>query len=394
MQQQTTGKGSSPFLWVGPGKAPDGRDLLERTASEFDLALDYCSYDDLPKKIGAAPWKLVAMDVGSAPDDGLARLKKLRQDMPRVCIFAAASQDHLDILPLALRNGASDFLSLPFSTTELNKALIKFSQHVESFAEVEGEVVCVYGARGGLGATTVAVTLAAHLARATRSEIGLLDLDVFRGDVSATLGLDATRSIGALAELHEIDQAALGRSLARGASDLLVLQAPPQFEDAELVTRDCVARVLELFKARCRFTVVDTARQLSEVSTSAFQNSDRVVLLTDLSIPGVRAAQRSLDLLSRFGIQADHIEVLMTELDRSGIKLEEVSKALGKREVTMLPRDPSVFGAAGSTTALGADTGSPFASVIAGLARRLSGERGSEAGKPLFKRLFGLGGRA
>lgn len=390
MQQTQAGRTGTPFLWVGPGRTPDGSDLLERTASAFDLAVDYCSYDDLPKKIAAAPWKLVAVDVGSAPGDGLERLKKLRQQMPRVCIFAAAAHDQLDILPEALRSGASDFLSLPFSPTELNKALIRFSQHVDDVPEVQGELVCVYGARGGLGSTTVALTLAAQLARATRAEAGLLDLDVFRGDVSAALGLDGSRSIGALSGADAIDQAALGRSVVRSSGDLVVLQAPPEFEDAELVSRDCVSRVLELFKARCRFTVIDTARQVNEISITAFQESDRVLLLTDLSIPGVRAAQRSLDLLARHGVESAHIEVLMTELERSGIKLDEVSKALGKREVTMLPRDPAAFGAPGSTTALGGEAGSPFTTVIAGIARRLSGERGSVE-RPLLKRLFSLG---
>ena len=389
MQHQSTNKGSSPFLWIGPGAAPADSALLEQTASAFDLSLDYCSYDDLPKKLAAAPWKVVGMDVGSAPDDGIERLKKLRKDMPRVCILAAAGQDQLDILPHALRNGASDFVSLPFSPTELNKALIRYSQHAESFTEVEGEVISVYGARGGLGATTVAVTLAAQLARASGREAGLVALDVSRADETAFLGLDATRSISDLAELTEIDQATLGRSLTRSPGDVLVLQAPSLFEQAELVTGGCVGGVLELFKARCAYTVVDTARLLTEVSVTAFQASDRILLLTDLSIPGVRAAQRILDLMSRFEIDPERIDVLLTEFDRSGIKVEEVSKALGKKEVTMLPRDPAAFGAPGSKAAPGVDSSSPLATTIGAIARKISGTHAGENGRPLLKRLFG-----
>ncbi len=391
MQQSSTSKGGVPFLWIGPGSVPLGRELLEETASAFDLAVDYCSYDELPKKIDKAPWKLVAMDIGSSPDDGIERLKKLRQDMPRACIFAAAPHDQLDILPQALRNGASDFLSLPFSSTELNKALIKYSQQAESFSEVEGEVITVYGARGGVGATTLSAMLAAQLAKVSHSDAGLLDLDVFRGDVSATLGLDAARSISNLTQLEEIDQSALGRSLTRSADNVVVLQAPPMFEEAELVTRDCVTSVLDLFKARCRFTVVDTARQLTDVSIAAFQASDRILLMSDMSIPGVRAAQRFIDLLARFEIDPERVEVLLTELDRSGIKVEEVSKALGKKAVTMLPRDASVFGQAGSDAMLTADASTPLGTVVSGMARRFSGDHARDNGKPLLKRLFGLG---
>lgn len=384
-------KSGTPFLWVGPNGVPEGNDLLERSAGEFDLALSYCSYDDLAAKLGSAPWKLVAMDIGGAPEQGLERLKVLRRERPRLCIFAAAGKDSLEMLPLALRSGASDFLSLPLSTTELNKALIRFSQHAEEVAEVEGEVIAIYGARGGLGATTLAITLAAELARISGSDAGLVDLDLFRGDVSACLGLDGGNSITALAGSAEIDQSSLGRALERHASGLAILQAPPAFEQAEAVTRESVVRALQLFKARCRFTVVDTARLLTEVSIAALQEADRVILLTDLSIPGVRAAQRVIDLLARYDLDPERIEVVMTELEKSGIKIEEVSKALGKKSIPMLPRDPNVGAATNAGNLIANSRNSALGAMVAGMARALSGDAARPNGPPLLKRLFGLG---
>ena len=390
MQYQPSNKNGSPFLWVGPGSAPAGKDVLEQTAGAFDLSMHYCSYDDLPQQLGAASWKLVAVDIGQAPEQGLERLKSLRKERPRLCIIAAADQGHVDVLPQALRSGANDFVSLPLSTTELNKALIKFSQQAAEVPEVDGEIVSVYGARGGLGATTLAISLAAELGRLGGGEAGLLDLDVFRGDVTACLELDEACTMASISELPSLDQNALGGALAACGRNLLVLQAPPTAEQAELVTREFVGRALDLLKARCRFTVIDTARLLTDVTLGAFEMSDRIVLMTDLSIPGVRAAQRTLDLLARFDVEPDRVEVVMTEFEKSGIKLEEVSKALGKSSVTTMPRDPNVFVATKKREPIAAD-GSPFGATIANLARKLNGDHARAASSPLFKRLFSLG---
>src|SRR5207244_2143150 len=116
-------------------------------------------------------------------------------------IFAASDDPGVSVLRAVLEAGASDVLSLPLGRQELHKALIRFSQLRTKTgpAQAAGSVLTVYGVRGGLGATTLAVNLAARLHTALGAETALVDLDLQRGDVAAFLNLTPVNSLAALA---------------------------------------------------------------------------------------------------------------------------------------------------------------------------------------------------
>src|SRR5262249_56719183 len=96
-------------------------------------------------------------------------------------------------------------------------------------ANPPGEVIAVGGARGGLGATTVAVNLATRLATLTAAETALVDLDLQRGDVAAFLNLTPVNSLANFAAASsEIDDLFLASALTRHANGALVLPAPPE----------------------------------------------------------------------------------------------------------------------------------------------------------------------
>jgi len=110
-----------------------------------------------------------------------------------------------------LESGASDFLSLPLNVQELHKALIKSTQTSAAVRTAAsgmlGEIISVYGVRGGLGTTTVAVNLAVRIAALTGLQVGLVDLDLQRGDVATFLNLTPSQSLAAIAAASgEVDE--------------------------------------------------------------------------------------------------------------------------------------------------------------------------------------------
>src|SRR6185369_390223 len=107
-------------------------------------------------------------------------------------IVAAITDSGVGTLRAALEAGASDIIALPLSALELQKTLIKFRQSKSREIQargISGEIITVYGVRGGLGATTVAVNLAVQIAGITSTSVSLADLDLQRGDVTTFLNL-------------------------------------------------------------------------------------------------------------------------------------------------------------------------------------------------------------
>lgn len=342
MQVVKDTKSSGVFVWVSEGD-PHGRDLLTTTAAEFKLDVRFCGYGDALTLLRNERGGLVGIEVGVDPQDGVRLLKQIGERLPRVTVFAACADASVATIRALLEAGASEILSLPLNAQELSKALIKFTQlgpSATAQAPATGEVYTIYGARGGLGATTLAVNVAVRIGLLTRSEVALVDLDLQRGDVAAFLNLTPLQSLATIASARsEVDEIFLHGTMTRHPSGVDVLPAPLQMEEADLIGQEDVALVLGLLRSQFRYTVVDTPRTITATALTALEQSDRILLMTDLSVPGVRAAQRCLELFIRLGIPSPRVDLLLAETVPGPVTLKDAVRAIGKDPLLTVPRD-------------------------------------------------------
>src|SRR5262249_57801309 len=148
----------------------------------------------------------------------------------------------------------------------------------------------------------------------TGAEVALVDRDLQRGDVAAFMTLTPHTSLANLAAAPgEIDDVFLASPLTRHPNGVFVLPAPTEIEDADSVGHDEIKLALDLLRARFRYTVVDTARTITGATIAAIEASQRILLLSDLSVPGIRSARRTADLLARLGIPAHRVPRALTE---------------------------------------------------------------------------------
>ena len=363
------------LLWVTAG-ACEGRALLEATARQCRLAMRFCRYRELFEQLDAGRCDLVGIEFDTDPGPALALLRDLCKRMPRVIAFAASRDTGVPMIRAAIEAGASDLLSLPLDPQELHKALIKLTQSPARSAGARGagDVITVCGARGGLGATTIAVNLAHRIATTAGVETALVDLDLQRGDIGAFLNLAPVNSLAAFASPRtQVDAAFLRGALAPHPSGVCVLAAPPEIEEADQVGHDEVELALRLLREQFPYTVVDTARTITGATLAAFEQSGRIFVLTDLSVPGVRCARRLLDLLARLSLPHERAEVLVTRAVPGPVSLEDAVRALGKDPFLVLPRDEAAASAAmNGGMPLNGRPGS-LAAAIGELAARVAG---------------------
>ena len=222
------------MIWATDVVDAANRELLDATAAKIGLAVRYCTLPELSSSARAGRDQLIGIETGGDSAPGLALVAEVHKLRPRATIFLASPDGGVDFIRAALGAGCSDVLSLPLQSAELHNVLLRSTQVRSGKATPSdslGEVITVCGARGGLGATTVAVNLAFKLAALTRGEIALVDLDLQRGDVAAFLDLNPVNSLANLATATSpIDQTFLAGTLTRHPDGVFVLPAPTEIE--------------------------------------------------------------------------------------------------------------------------------------------------------------------
>src|SRR6059058_4476623 len=263
------------LVWAAPGSSAS-RPIVETAASELNLAVHFCAYKELLELLRTERCHVACIELGFDVHPGLTLLKSVSERMPRLTTVVASSDS---MIRGVLEGGAADFLSLPLNPQELSKTLIKLSQtamkSAASRGQTAGTVITVCGARGGLGATTLAVNLAFSLTTVSRADVALVDLDLQRGDVSAFLNLTPLNSIATIAEAKgPVDDIFLAGTLTRHPRGVFVLPAPTQAEEADAVGHDHVELTLQLLRTQFPHTVVDTPRTLTGAMLAALEQSD------------------------------------------------------------------------------------------------------------------------
>jgi pilus assembly protein CpaE len=380
------------LLWATPDEAGSGA-LVVSASHDVGFTAQVCAPHDVFEILRPARFDLVGIEISKEPREGIALIRQMHDRFPRITIVAAIPDAGVATLRAALEAGASDIVSLPLTTQELQKALIKFRQtraHETHARGIAGEIVTLYGARGGLGTTTTAVNLAVQLADVTSTSVALADLDLQRGDVTTFLNLSHIESIASIASSPgEVDEIFLHGTLTRHASGISVLPAPQQIEEADSIGHDEVRLALQLLRSQFRHTVVDTPRTITGSTLAAFELADRILLLTDLSIPSVRAARRFLDLLERLNVGTTRVDLVLTQIVQGPVDLKDVTRSLGKEPLVTLPRDP--VGAAQAMNA-GAplNGGRPvgLSAAFRALAGKIGGVQETAARGSFLRRMF------
>lgn len=383
-------------LWALAHDASPTRALVEQSATAFGMGVRFCTPSDVGIQARLVSAAVIGVEFTSDFQSGFDAVRSLTSQYPDTVVLAVLPDASIEGLRGALGAGATDVLTLPLSIADLNKAFLRAHQvHEERAAtgSVDGEIFVIYGARGGLGATTLAVNLAVRIAALTNQKTAIADLDLQRGDVATFLNLASGQSFASFAQaIGEIDDAFLQGVLTRHPTNIHALVAPADIEEAGLVGRQHVARALDALRTRFRYIVVDTPRAITDVSIQAFEMATKTIILADLTIPGVRAAQRSLELLSRLEVPAEKVDLVVLEPVGNELKAEDAARAVGRKPSLTLPRD-----AAAATEAMNAGMpidsgrGSPLSSVIGNIASALTGVAPVAEKSGGLRRLFGFG---
>ena len=229
----------------------------------------------------------------------------------------------------SMRAGAREFV-LESDHEELRLAVRTHAKMTVSGGDI-GQVVTIFGAKGGVGSTSIAVNLAGSMQR-RGLRVVLVDLDLHLGDVLSFLDVAGTYSItDVLANMSRLDRDLLATSVTKHRSGISVLAQSSKVEEAEQIKSSDVTALLEFLRRNYDFVIVDGVRGFDELSLAALDGSQHVFLALTQDVPAVRNGQRCLELFGRLQYDQGRIKILLNRYQKaSKITVEVVSETLGQ----------------------------------------------------------------
>jgi pilus assembly protein CpaE len=298
---------------------------------------------------------VVLMDINMPDMDGIAATERLSAEVPTAAVVMMSVQGEADYLRRSMLAGAREFLVKPFSSDELTSSIRQVytrerekqsriavqpaaassaTRAADRDGEEPGRVVAVFGPKGGVGRTTLAVNLAVAAATELGQRTCLVDASFQFGDVGVLLNLNPkNKSIADLIpELQSGEAESVDTMVINHSAGIRVLLAPPSPEMAELITPVGAKRVIEALRMTHDLVVVDCMSTFNDTTLAILDIADTVLTLLSLEITSIKNIRLFLEVAEQLGYGSDRIRLVLNRADTSlGIRVADVEHSIGRR---------------------------------------------------------------
>lgn len=247
-----------------------------------------------------------------------------------------------------MSRGVSEYLVLPFTVIDFVRALSEL--YTAPGAEPLGRIIAVYGAKGGVGASTVAHNLAWSVARDLDVATDIVDLDLGFGTAGLDFNQDPPQGIAeAIYAPERLDSNLVDRLLSKCSEKLSILAAPATLDrnyDFEESTFD---GLLDILRSTIPVIILDIPHVWNAWAKRLLIGADDVVIVSAPDLGNLRNTKSLVDLLAAARPNDARPKLVMNFTDMpkpTEISSSDFSKAVELTPAVMIPFDPKLFGTA------------------------------------------------
>lgn len=339
---------------------------------------------------------IVVIDDEQSSMELFGKIKSLKSNFPQASIFVISENKDPQQIIEAMKAGASEYLVEPVEEKALHNAIEEVRAKMANSGKLaQGSVYSFISSKGGVGTTTLAVNVAASFADGKKKAVALLDMCFQSGDASVLLDIVPQTTITDICEsIHRLDVSFLRGAMTSHNTGLSFLAAPQNPEDSEDITSAHVSSILDLSKRLFDYVVLDCASMhINETTMEAFKRSDKVFVVTDMSVPSIRNTVRICKLIQKLGIDLNKVEIIINRFIKGGaLSLKEIEKNFGKPAYWLIPNDFSevVSSINRGIPLVKLQPGAPFSKNIQTLTKKLL----NQLEEPEFRGIRGTFGKA
>ena len=289
--------------------------------------------------------------------------------------------------------GVSEYLVPPFQPLQIIRSIS--SLFADPDAPFLGKQISVVGAKGGVGASTIAHNLAWALAENTKVNTTLVDLDLSFGTTALDFNQDTPQTIAdALLAPERADNAVIERLLARATERLSLFTAPANINQIMDIPDESYATVIDSVRRNVPYMVLDLPHTWSNWVRNMLIASDEVIIVCQPDLASLRNGKNMIDQLKGHRVN-DHAPRLVLNMcgvpKRPEIPVKDFAAAIGVEPDIVVPFEPEVFGMAANNGQMISETSPAAKSSLAidQLASALTGRAVQQAEKSFLKKLLG-----
>ncbi|MGD9981136.1 MAG: CpaE family protein [Hyphomonadaceae bacterium] len=312
-----------------------GRAEMQIARGGLDGAAAYCAGHEVPD--------LVILDTNLEGRAMLENLARLRAAAPRAAIVVIGAVNDIGLLRELAQRGVNDYIVPPANAGDIAASLCRLFAHA-----APARVIAVIGARGGVGASTIAHNLAFSIAERQQQRTTLADFDLSFG--AAAFNFRETSDASIFDVLNAADDAdeILSRALKELTPRLLLAPAPERVECADMPL-ETFERAMAEIRRLSSFVVLDLPHLWEPWVRQALREADEVLIVAAPDLASLRNTDNKLKLLrsERDKPSAPKVVLSMAGIPkRPEIPLKDFAEALHVKPVMTFAFEPELFGRA------------------------------------------------
>ncbi len=273
---------------------------------------------------------------------------------PQAGIIVASSLADAASVRRAMVAGARDYLIKPLKPEDVLRAVYGILEQEErkrlqlkgehSEAIARGTVITIFGAKGGIGKTTIATNLSTALVNATNANVALVDMDTRFGDVAIMMDIAVDRSIADIARrVEELDRESIKDSLARHHTGVSILPAPLHPTEWRNLTPQHIEKIVDLLVQGHDYVVIDTPGTFNEIIATTLEMGDLILLVTSMDIASIKDTALALEMLRAADVSEDKVKLVINHsTSANSLREEDVERVLEYQVTWRIPHDYNV----------------------------------------------------
>lgn len=329
---------------------------------ELELAAESPGGDGALDRIDNTSPDILLVCSNSTDGDAISLAERIIRRKPRTFVILILEELSLEALQIANEAGCHNVIEFPDNAQTLCDYIHKVYNNESGRLSAVGssqsvtwssKVISVYGAKGGLGKTTIAVNLAVKLAAMNR-KVALVDLDLHLGDVHIFMDIDPKETISDLMQdmvTPSIDS--IRSYMNMHSSGVQILCAPRSPEYADLVAPDRLQTLIGILRSGYDFVILDLPSDFSDTTLSALEASSLILFITGLDISILKNSKVTMNILESLGQKSKVRTIINRAVEMNSILISDVQQIV---DAPILARIPSDY----MTAVVALNRGQPF----------------------------------
>jgi pilus assembly protein CpaE len=272
---------------------------------------------------------LILLDVMMPGINGYEVTRRLRRvpELAQVPILFLSARGQVEDKVEGLRAGGNDYVTKPADPVEL---VARVGALLGSYTEAPGYVAALFGSKGGVGTTTLAVNLALCLRQQSEATVVLVDGHNEGGDVGVFLNTPISHHAGELmAVIDQLDKDVFQSALASHSSGLRMLLAPSDASSATAILPTHWERMLHELRRIASYIIFDGPPLQSASWAPVLDEANDVFLITTPDITAMRRLRSAYAIAGASSGATDNRNVVLNRFtEQSGFSVSAINRAL------------------------------------------------------------------